>query len=94
MRILGSKVGPDGIIIGELLGVVARLLGDPGEDQIENLPAGELRLWSESWLGEGWSPWSGVTGRYWYGLREGMTSGLVVMLDCLPKGVADCLGDA
>ena len=31
-------------MIGESLGVVARLLGDPGEDQIENLPGDELRL--------------------------------------------------
>ena len=37
-------MGPDGIMIGESLGVVARLLGDPGEDQIENLPGDELRL--------------------------------------------------
>lgn len=44
MRILGSRVGPHGIMMGESLGVVARLLGDPGEDQIENLLAGELRL--------------------------------------------------
>ena len=44
MRILGSRVGPDGIIIGESLGVVARVLGDPGEDHIENFPADELRL--------------------------------------------------
>ena len=48
MRILGSKVGPDGIRIGELLGVVARLLGDPGDDQMENLLAGELWLLPES----------------------------------------------
>ena len=44
MRILGSKVGPDGMMIGESLGVVARLLGDPGEDQIENLLGEEVRL--------------------------------------------------
>lgn len=35
-------------MIGESLGVVARLLGDPGDDQMENLPAGELRLLPES----------------------------------------------
>ena len=44
MRIFGSRVGPEGIIMGESLGVVARLFGDPGEDQIENLPGDELRL--------------------------------------------------
>lgn len=52
-------MGPDGIIIGESLGVVARLLGDPGEDQMENLPDEEVRLWPES------SRFSGVAGRYW-----------------------------
>lgn len=60
-------------MIGESLGVVARLLGDPGEDQTENLPGDELRLWPEL------SPWSGVVGRYWYGLREGMASRPVVL---------------
>ena len=64
-------MGPDGIRIGESLGVVARLLGDPGEDQMENLPDEEVRLWPESsWL-------SGVAGRYWYGLRAGMALRLV-----------------
>lgn len=35
-------------MIGELLGDVARVLGEPGEDQMENLPDDELRLWPES----------------------------------------------
>ena len=70
-------MGPDGIRIGESLGVVARLLGDPGEDQMEDLPDEEVRLWPESsWL-------SGVAGRYWYGLRAGMALRLV----CLSVGL-------
>lgn len=88
MRIFGSRVGPHGIIIGELLGVVARLFGDPGEDQIEKFPADELRLCPEC------SPWSGVAGRYWYGLREGMASRFGVLLDFVSKRAADCLRDA
>ena len=65
-------MGPAGIMIGESLGDVARLFDDPADDQIENLLADELRLWPESCSGEGCSSWSGVAGRYLYGLREGM----------------------
>ena len=82
-------MGPQGIVIGESLGVVARLLGEPGEDQMENLPGDELRLW----LGDGRSPWSGVAGRYWYGLREGIAIRPVIVLDSVGKRATDCLGD-
>lgn len=82
-------MGPDGIITGESLGVVARLFGDPGEDQIENFPDDELRLWLE----DGRSPWSGVTGRYWYGLSEGMTFKLVILSNSVRERAADCLRD-
>ena len=93
MRIFGSKVGPDGVMIGESLGVVARLLGDPGEDQMENLLGDELRLWGESRLGDRCLPRSGVAGRYWYGLREDMASRLVVLPDCLGKRAANGLSN-
>ena len=43
-------------MIGESPGDVARLLGDPGDDQMENLLTDELRLWPESRSGEGCSP--------------------------------------
>ena len=87
-------MGPHGIMMGESLGVVARLLGDPGEDQTENLPVDELRLWPESYPGDGCSSWSGVAGRYWYGLRVGMASGIVSIIGLCSREAVECSGDA